>query len=200
LRATQPVLLQGDAGFSRKGPEEAQASHYLSEPQLAVTGRLQRAGQALPVHGRAWLDHEWSAQLLHPDAVGWDWVGMNLDDGSALTVFRLRRADGSTLWAGGSLRTAQGVLRVFDAAQVRFTPGRTWASPVCGARYAVQWQIDTPAGRFEVRALLDAQELDGRSATGTVYWEGLSELFDARQQRIGSGYLEMTGYCGRLRI
>jgi hypothetical protein len=33
---TQPLLLQGDAGFSRKGPEEAQASHYYSEPQLAA--------------------------------------------------------------------------------------------------------------------------------------------------------------------
>ena len=34
----------------------------------------------------------------HPDAVGWDWIGMNLHDGGALTAFRLRRADGSTLW------------------------------------------------------------------------------------------------------
>ena len=37
LAATQPVLLQGDAGYSRKGPDAAQASHYLSEPQLAVS-------------------------------------------------------------------------------------------------------------------------------------------------------------------
>ncbi|MCK7500986.1 MAG: hypothetical protein MZW92_70740 [Comamonadaceae bacterium] len=32
-----------------------------------------------------------------------------------------------------------------------------------------------------VRALLDAQELDSRGSTGTVYWEGLSELLDARR-------------------
>jgi predicted secreted hydrolase len=200
LRATQPLLLQGDAGFSRKGPDEAQASHYLSEPQLAVQGTLRQAGHTLPVRGRAWLDHEWSDQLMHPDAVGWDWIGMNLDDGAALTAFRLRRADGSSLWAGGSFRSAGGALQVFEPASVQFTPGRIWASPASGARYPLQWKLDTPAGRFEVRALLDAQELDSRASTGTVYWEGLSHLYDAQQRRVGSGYLEMTGYAGRLRL
>jgi predicted secreted hydrolase len=200
LRATQAPLLQGDAGFSRKGPDESQASLYLSEPQLAVQGTLRRAGQSVPVRGRAWLDHEWSDQLMHPQAVGWDWIGMNLDDGAALTAFRLRRADGSSLWAGGSWRSAAGALQVFAAGDVRFTPGRVWVSPASGARYPLQWTVDTPAGRFEVRSLLDAQELDSRGSTGTVYWEGLSELFDAQQRRVGSGYLEMTGYAGRLNL
>ena len=200
LRAALPPLLQGDAGFSRKGPDEPQASHYVSEPQLAARGTLQRGGRRVAVHGRAWLDHEWSDALLHPDAVGWDWVGINLDDGSALTAFQLRRADGSRLWAGGSWRDAAGRSMAFDAASVRFTPGRVWASAATGARYPLQWRLDTPAGRFELRALLDAQELDSRASSGTVYWEGLSELLDAQGRRVGSGYLEMTGYAGRLRL
>ena len=198
--ATQPPLLQGDAGFSRKGPDERQASHYLSEPQLQATGELTRDGRRVPVQGRAWLDHEWSDTLLHAQAVGWDWIGINLDDGGALTAFRLRRADGSSLWAGGSHRDAAGVLRIFASQQVRFTPGRLWTSPSSGARYPLQWRIDTPAGQFELEALLDAQELDSRAGTGTVYWEGLAELRDASQRRVGSGYLEMTGYAGRLRL
>ena len=200
LRATQPPLLQGDGGFSRKGPEEVQASHYLSEPQLQARGELQRDGRRIAVQGRAWLDHEWSDTLLHPEAVGWDWIGMNLDDGGALTAFRLRRADGSSLWAGGSYRSATGALQNFEPGQVRFTPGRTWTSPASGARYPLQWQVDTPAGRFEVRALFEAQELDSRASTGTVYWEGLAEMHAAGQRRVGSGYLEMTGYAGRLRL
>jgi len=200
LDATQAPLLQGDAGFSRKGPDEAQASHYVTEPQLVLQGTLRRDGQALAVRGRAWLDHEWSDTLMHPQAVGWDWIGMNLDDGGALTAFRLRRDDGSALWAGGSLRSADGRLQVFEADAVRFDPGRQWLSPASGARYPLQWTVHTPAGRFEVQALLDAQELDSRGSTGTVYWEGLSELRDAQGQRIGSGYLEMTGYAGRLRL
>ncbi|MCP2775359.1 carotenoid 1,2-hydratase, partial [Salmonella enterica subsp. enterica serovar Typhimurium] len=31
---TQPVLWQGEQGVSRKGPDPAHASHYLSWPQL----------------------------------------------------------------------------------------------------------------------------------------------------------------------
>lgn len=200
LRATQPPLLQGDAGFSRKGPEEAQASHYLSEPQLQARGELRDGSRRLAVQGRAWLDHEWSDTLMHPEAVGWDWIGMNLDDGTALTAFQLRRADGSSLWAGGSWRGADGGTQAFAPEAVHFTPGRLWTSPFSGARYPLQWQVDTPAGRFEVHALLDAQELDSRGSTGTAYWEGLAELRDAQQRRVGSGYLEMTGYAGRLRL
>ena len=95
LAATQPVLLQGEAGFSRKGPELRQASHYYSEPHLAASGRLVLAGQEAQGNGRAWMDHEWSDEILAGDAVGWDWIGINFFDGSALTAFVLRRADGS---------------------------------------------------------------------------------------------------------
>ena len=193
LQRTQPPLLQGDGGFSRKGPEESQASHYYSEPQLsakATDGRV----------GRAWLDHEWSNQILHPQAVGWDWIGINLFDGHVLTAFVLRRRDGSALWAGGSWRAAAGAAQAFAPEQVRFSAGRTWQSPGSGARYPVHWRVQTPLGHFEVRALLDAQELDSRASTGTIYWEGLSELLDEQGRRVGLGYLEMTGYAAPLRL
>ena len=198
LATTQPVLLQGEAGFSRKGPQDAQASHYYSQPQLAVRGTLTREGRAANVAGRAWLDHEWSETLMDPQAVGWDWLGVNLLDGSALTAFRLRRADGSTLYAGGSLRRPAGPAQAFAADAVRFTPGRRWRSGATAASYPVEWTVETPAGRHTVRALLDDQELDSRGSTGAVYWEGLSELLDERGTRVGLGYLEMTGYVGRL--
>jgi predicted secreted hydrolase len=197
---TQPVLLQGDAGLSRKGPDPAQFSRYYSQPQLKVEGRLTLDGRASAVTGRAWLDHEWSDSLLAEDAVGWDWIGINLDDGGALTAFRLRRADGSSLYAGGSHRSAAGTVRVFASSEVRFDAQRHWRSPASGATYPVDWLVETPVGRHRVHALLDAQELDSRSGTGAVYWEGLSDLLDANGTRVGRGYLEMTGYAGTLRI
>jgi predicted secreted hydrolase len=200
FRRTQTLLLQGEGGYSRKGPDERQASHYYSEPQLAASGRVTVPGQRTEATGKAWLDHEWSDVLLHPLAVGWDWIGMNLVDGSALTTFVLRRRDGSALWAGGSFRPAQGLATVFTPETVQFVPGQRWRSPGSGASYPVSWQLQTPAGHFEVRALLDAQELDGSASTGTVYWEGLSELLDAQGRRVGLGYLEMTGYSGPLRL
>ena len=200
LQTTQPLLLQGDAGFSRKGPEEHHASHYYSQPQLVVGGSVTLGSQRLALPGRAWLDHEWSDEYLAPEAVGWDWIGINLFDGGALTAFRLRRADGSALWAGGSHRAAGAASRSFAATEVQFTASRTWASPASQARYPVQWQVDTPAGRFEVRALMDTQELDSRGSTGAIYWEGIAEVLDAQGRRIGLGYLEMTGYASRLQM
>ncbi len=201
LEATQAVLLQGVDGLSQKGPDASHSSRYYSEPQLAVRGTL-GFGRAAPfeVTGRAWLDHEWSDSLLDASAVGWDWIGMNLDDGAALTAFRLRRADGTTLWAGGSHRGAgaHAVPRNFAATEVAFQAGRTWTSPATRATYPVQWSVTTPVGRFDVVASQDDQELDGRAASGAVYWEGLSKLLDASGRQVGRGYLEMTGYAARL--
>lgn len=197
---TQNVLLQGKQGLSRKGPEEKQASYYYSQPQLAASGSLQIKGKTFEVTGKAWLDHEWSQELLHPSAVGWDWIGMNLDDGSALTAFRLRDKDGNAVWTGGSFRSSQGELRIFSHGEVSFTPVRSWKSPLTQSTYPVEWTINTPIDSYAVRAVIDNQELDSRSSTGAIYWEGLSELMDSQGKRVGMGYLEMTGYGQALRL
>nr|WP_036837525.1 carotenoid 1,2-hydratase [Polaromonas sp. CF318] len=197
---TQELLLQGKQGLSRKGPEEKQASYYYSQPQLATRGTLRLKGQDFAVNGKAWLDHEWSEEILHPEAAGWDWIGMNLTDGSALTAFRLRAKDGSTLWDGGSFRSDKGGLYTFSRGEVIFKPVRTWKSPLTQTTYPVEWIVRTPADFFTVRAVIDNQELDSRQSTGAIYWEGLSELIDSNGKRVGMGYLEMTGYAQPLRM
>ncbi len=202
--STQPVLLQGVAGLSRKGPSPEQSSYYYSVPQLATTGSLKLSAKgyetSAQLNGRAWLDHEWSREFLHPDAVGWDWIGMNLDDGSSLTAFRIRRKDGSSMWDGGSFRSAAGELRIFSAGEVTFVAGRTWASSSTNTTYPVEWTVSAAGKTYRVASLLDDQELDSRNSTGSVYWEGVSNLLDASGQRVGRGYLEMTGYAQPLRI
>ena len=197
---TQPVLLQGKQGLSRKGPLPQQASYYYSQPQLAVNGALRLQGQRFEVTGKAWLDHEWSEEYMHPDAAGWDWIGMNLDDGSALMAFRMRRKDGTAVWDGGSFRSAQGSLYTFSPGETVFSPQRRWTSPLSQASYPVEWIVRTPADFYTVKAVIDNQELDSRGSTGAIYWEGLSELFDSNGKRAGRGYLEMTGYSQRLRL
>ena len=197
---TQPVLLQGKQGLSRKGPDEKQASYYYSQPQLAASGSLQIKGQTFEVSGKAWLDHEWSDEILHKSATGWDWIGMNLDDGSALTAFRLRDKDGNAVWDGGSFRPAKGDTYPFSRGEVIFKPTRSWKSPLTQTSYPVEWIVRTPADFYTVRAVIDNQELDSRQSTGAIYWEGLSELIDSNGKRVGSGYLEMTGYAAPLRM
>lgn len=207
---TQELLLQGERGLSRKGPDTAQASFYYSLPQLQVTGHLSLQGRPMPVHGTAWLDHEWSQAMLHPQAVGWDWIGMNLLDGSALTAFQLRDKAGHALWEGGSLRqpATGAVPHVFGHGDVQFQAIRHWTSPLTQASYPVAWIIhiypqstaNTLVRSYTVKAVIDNQELDSRQSTGAVYWEGLSELFDSQGNLVGRGYLEMTGYASPLRL
>lgn len=192
FRPTQPILLQGEQGYSQKGPHPEQASHYYSLPHLAVSGSIRRGAQTMRVTGRAWLDREWSSTLLDPRAVGWDWVALNLDDGGALTAFQLRDAKGGKVWAGGSLRSADGRLIRFAPGDVRMATLRRWRSPRTGAVYPVErlLTVRLPGGerRWRLRPLFDDQELDSRAGGGPVYWEG------AVQAPGGRGYLELTGY------
>jgi predicted secreted hydrolase len=198
FRPTQPVLLQGQAGYSRKGPKPSQASYYYTLPHLAVSGALTHQGETRRVAGRAWLDREWSSTLLDPRAVGWDWIGINLDGGGALTAFQVRDARGRAVWAGGSLRDANGELAVFGPRDVTFATVRRWRSPRTGAAYPVERLVTvrTPAGvrRFPIRPLFDDQELDSRAGGGPVYWEG------AVRTDGGRGYLELTGYAAPLKM
>ena len=125
---------------------------------------------------------------------------MNLDDGSALTAFRLRGLDGGAVWDGGSFRSPKSALYVFSRGEVIFKPVRTWKSPLAQTTYPVEWIVRTPADFYTVKAVIDNQELDSRPSTGAIYWEGLSDLINSNRQRVGRGYLEMTGYASPLRM
>ena len=205
---TQPPLAQGEDGYSRKGPTvdgATPASLYYSEPQLALQARVRIddggtgvSGNGERRLGRGWLDHEWTSSLLPPQASGWDWAGFNLDDGSALTVFRIRRTganSGDPSWfAYASLRPPGARVQIFSTAQVRFEPLQTWTSPRTRAAYPVAQRIAIGSRRFETRPLMPDQELDAR-AGGVVYWEGASDLLEDGRT-VGRGYLELTGYAG----
>ncbi|HYD80724.1 MAG TPA: carotenoid 1,2-hydratase [Paucimonas sp.] len=199
LKPTQPPMLQGERGYSKKGPKAEQASYYYSEPQLQVGGEVVRDGKSTAVKGTAWLDHEWSTAYLDPDAAGWDWVGANLDGGAALMAFRIRAKSGATLWSHATLRDAAGRVTQYGREQIRFTPLRTWRSPRTNAEYPVALRIETGTTAWQLTPLQDDQELDARASTGGVYWEGAVSV--ARDgQPAGRGYLELTGYVKPLKL
>jgi predicted secreted hydrolase len=199
LDPSQVPLLQGQAGYSQKGPDPRSASFYYSIPQLAVTGTVIRRGTETPVTGRAWLDHEWSSAYLDPQAAGWDWIGINLADGGAVMAFRIRERSGSQRWAGATYRRADGSVETFAPQAISFTPGRSWLSPRTGIRYPVEWQVALGGIRLSLSPLQDDQESDSRKTTGAVYWEGAVR---ARGSAIsdGQGYLELTGYGEPLKL
>ncbi len=194
---TQPAMANGTGGYSRKGPRPEQASYYYSMPHLRVSGTVLRGGRRVTVTGEAWLDREWSSTLLPPEAVGWDWAGINLDDGGALMAFQVRSKDGRPVYAGGTLRRPDGSQVALRPDQVRFVPRRRWRSSQSGGAYPVEadFVVRLPEGerRFHLRPLFDAQELAGGPGMPT-YWEG------AVSTAGGRGYLELTGHAGDLNL
>jgi predicted secreted hydrolase len=199
LEPTQPPMLNGEAGFSRKGREPGSASYYYSLPHLAVSGEVQRDGRRVAVTGSAWLDQEWSTALLDREATGWDWIGINLDDGGALMAFRLRDASGASHWAAGTWRRPDGTLSILGPGEVEFIPGRRWRSPRTGIEFPVEWRVRAGALELELLPMMDDQESDSRYTTGAVYWEGaVRARSDGRE--VGRGYLELTGYGEPLRL
>jgi predicted secreted hydrolase len=210
FRAQNPPVLQGDAGFSRKGPAPEQASFYYSRPWLAVSGNVivseslsgrPSAGEPMRVSGDAWFDHEWSSQVLDEQATGWDWVGLHFDDGASLMAFRIRAADGSEIWREARWTTGQHRLAHHGAktSGAQFVARRWWQSPRTGTQWPVEMQLILDERQFVLRPLLDDQELDSRQSTGIVYWEGAVRVFEAGLV-VGRGYLELTGYHRQLRL
>ena len=176
LAARGAPVLQGERGFSRKGKRPQEASYYYSQPHLALTGTVN--GRATT--GSAWLDHEWSSAYLAPEAAGWDWTGINLDDGRSLMAFQMRAK------AGGIHYVPPGVT---------MRPLRTWRSPRTGVEYPVSMQVND----LRLEPLMDDQELDARASVGTIYWEGAVRAFRDKSE-VGRGYLELTGYWQPMKL
>jgi predicted secreted hydrolase len=198
LRAPGPPLLEGDDGLSRKGPRPEEASWYYSRPHLEVHGTIERERDKDPVSGSAWLDHEWSSAYLAPEAEGWDWCGINLDDGGALMAFRMRGKGGGVVWAGGTLQSSGTTLK-FEPKDVSFKPLREWESPRTGVAYPVSMRVTVGDRSFVLEPLMDDQELDARATSGTIYWEGAVRAMESGKEA-GRGYLELTGYWQPLKM
>ena len=206
LEPRKPVVVHGRDGVSRKVAGDPQAvSHYLSFTRMATAGTLTMEGEAFAVTGSAWMDHEFFSDYLTEDKVGWDWMSVQLDDGSDLMLFGIRDAQGGygpdTF---GTFVDSGGGARTIEPGGVAFRPGRRWRSEATGAEYPVEWRVEVPGLdlRLDVRPRIDAQEVFTERRILPGYWEGAVRYTGEREGRpvSGVGYLEMTGYAGKLDI
>ncbi len=189
-------VLQGERGYSPKGPEPGNASAYISQTRLASTGTIEFGNVSIQVEGWSWMDHEFSTSALGSGQVGWDWFSIQLDDNSELMLFNLRREDGALdPYSAGTYIAADGTIRQLKSGDFEILPTSEWRSPHSGAIYPAGWQIRIKSLDLilTVTPLLDDQELN----LSFVYWEGAVKI--AGQQngiRVdGYGFVELTGYA-----
>ncbi len=188
LAASQPLIPQGDAGLSRKSA--GQASYYYSWPRLEATGTLVAHGETYVVKGLGWLDHEWSTSVLAEGQMGWAWFALHLDDGRSVMAFRLRRRDGSRdPFDHGVMVQADGSYQPLHAADFQLEPDLKWRDPD-GTEWPVGWVLDIGNESWVLRAAVE----DQRMHTRIPYWEGVVYMQEKNGNRIGSGFMELTGF------
>lgn len=200
----KPPVAHGERGVSRKGADPSQASHYYSFPRLATSGTLVVDGDRLSVRGTSWMDHEFGSGDLGADLVGWDWFSIQLDGGTELMLYRLRRPDGTVApVSSGTAILPDGRVRHLSLAETQVEVLDYWTSQASGARYPGRWRVTVPALALalDIRPLLPDQELITSRSTQVTYWEGAVEISGRLRDApvSGQGYVELTGYAKPLR-
>lgn len=204
LSSLKPPALHGRQGVSQKGKGAGHASHYYSLTRLKAEGKLRLAGETMRVRGEAWMDHEWGSLKLHPYQEGWDWFGVQLDNGHELMLYLIRHLDGKKdPYSSGTLVLPGGGTIYLSLGDFEVKALGTWQSPLSGATYPMGWRIVVPRVglTLTLRPSFEAQELDTRKSTRVVYWEGSVRASGrmAGRRVSGLGYAEMTGYAAPFR-
>lgn len=200
----KPLVLQGEQGFSRKGPELGQASYYSSFTRLVGTGQLQLAGEAdRPVSALGWMDHEVTSEELPEGVVGWDWFAIQLNNDEELMLYQLRTEGGGIgEFSKGTHVPASAPSRTLTKDEYTLEPLDTWTSDTTGITYPSGWRVRVPGLGYDLKVLptLKEQELITTASTGVVYWEGRCLVSGTRNGRpiLGQAYVELTGYGGAL--
>ena len=197
----KPAVLQGEGGYSRKGQDPGNASHYYSLTRMPTSGRIRIGDRTTAVRGNSWMDHEFGTSALDAGTRGWDWFALQLDDGRELMLYQLRLDDGTPgPYSSGTVVARDGRTTHLSVRDFTLTPGRTWTSSESGATYPVEWRVRVPREALDlsVTAAVDAQELRTRRSTSVTYWEGRVGVGGRAhgEPLRGVGYLEMTGYSG----
>lgn len=198
LEQGKPVVLQGDRGLSAKGPQPGNASYYYSLTRMPTRGTITSGGVTHSVTGSSWLDREWSTSALSDDLAGWDWMALQLEDGSELMLYRLRRVDGTAdPFSAGTLIRADGSTVALGSTMFVMSERTLWRAGDAAPQYPVSWRVQVPSAALdlEVNAAFPAQEL----RLAVRYWEGMVRVRGTRAGApiAGRGYLEMTGYAQR---
>lgn len=199
LNSSRPMVLQGDRGFSRKGPEPGNASFYYSYTRMPSNGYVTTPDGAFSVSGESWMDREWGSSILSPGMAGWEWFGLRLADSTEYLFFRLRGGgldavrEDSTVFDYGMRIDAQGAGRTLGATEMEARILGRWKSPR-GKTYPLRWLIKIPSDtlEMEISPALENQELN----LSITYWEGAIRVQARKPGRMvpGEGYMELTGY------
>ncbi len=199
LKAVKPPVLHGDRGYSRKGSTPGRASCYYSITRFDAQGSIRIGEMTVMVTGLAWMDHEFSTEVLEPGIIGWDWFSLQLSDETEVMVFLLRTEQGGLHTASsGTYVDVDGITRHLANTEFNVRVLDTWKSKHSGVRYPARWRLQVVPLAIDVNIVsrLPDQEMRTLRSTGVRYWEGSVSIDGTKNKQPvdGKGYVELTGY------
>lgn len=205
LESLKPPALHGQNGYSQKGEGEGRASYYYSLTRMQTQGELVIDGKKETVRGFSWMDHEFGSNQLGENQVGWDWFSIQLDNQSELMLYHMRRKDGSIEpYSHGTVIGADGTTRRLAVKDYGIEVLARWKSPESAAEYPMKWKVIVPSEQtaLEIVPAFAEQELITNRSTRVTYWEGAVQITGTMRGKpvTGSGYVEMTGYAGKVKF
>jgi predicted secreted hydrolase len=193
LESKSPPVYHGDNGYSEKGSENTNASYYYSITDYETNGKITINNKIHEVSGKSWFDHEWSSGVLPNDVVGWDWFSLRFDEGSQLMIYQLRDNAGlPTKFSAGTFIEKNTQVIKLNSEQFELNPVGNWNSDLTDISYPLQWEIKISDLNINIRI---KPKINNQEFNNTIiYWEGAVNILNNSNQRIGEGYMELTGY------
>ncbi len=180
------------------GPSPDRTMSYITCPRMILSGTYGTED----VVGTAWSDHQWGNAgwfLSQPEGgavLGWDWAGINGDDGTDWIFLTFHDRETGTVQGGFSVRFTEGQeSQVFPHFTVKTT--RFWESEKTGIRYPVAQEFEIPeiSARISITPVTNDQEIPIPGFLRAV-WEGAAGVSGeiGGQPFTGTGRLELQGY------
>ncbi|MCO6473834.1 MAG: polyprenyl synthetase family protein [Melioribacteraceae bacterium] len=167
------------------------------------------------ITGEVWMDHQWGGYgwVVDEDKekkiLGWDWFGINLDNGMNLIVLAHKYVKtNEVFYLAASLMIPGEQSRTYK--NVKLTPLENWESPVTHIEYSISWKIEVNELNLNLifTPIIEDQELQIFGIARAV-WEGVGFVEGtykgksisgrARGEFFGNGYIfDFQNYLQRL--
>ncbi|MFA5907098.1 MAG: lipocalin family protein [Desulfobacula sp.] len=158
------------------------------------------------ISGSGWFDHQWgdvSSGVTPQDdptgqkrLLGWDWFGINLNDGRAVVISIHRDMETKKILGSNFvLINTDGMTQIIT--EFYAEPLRFWYSPKTCISYPVEWEISIPSldGKLIFAPQRDDQEIPFPGVTRAI-WEGSGQISGTMNDKPveGTARLELYGY------
>jgi len=177
-----------------------ESTFYNTYPRMKLSGKA----NSTPITGVAWMDHQWGdfnnwflSKKKKKKYLGWDWIGINLNDGSDIIITTHQDMEKNEIIERGVFyKPKDSDPKILE--NIIMNPTGFWKSPRTHALYPINWNICIPELEIELdfSPFLEEQEIPFFGVIRAI-WEGAGQVkgFKKNTEISGQARLELHGYC-----